>query len=62
MDRIWEAWLTDRGRTYVPDQTASADPRFHRINDPMYSVLIQTPVTPAQVLDVTTSYAYDALP
>lgn len=61
-DRLWEAWLQDNGRTYVPDQNASADLEMHRINDPMYSILLSQPVTPADVLDVSTFYTYDKLP
>jgi tyrosinase len=62
VDRIWEKWMVDHGRIYAPPQSASPDLQLHRINDPMYSILIQTPVTPAQVLDVGTSYTYDTLP
>lgn len=61
-DRLWEAWMTRRGRTYLPAQTESADLAMHRINDPMYSILINQPITPAQMLDVTTFYTYDQLP
>ena len=62
VDRIWEAWLVKNGRTYVPAQTESPDLAGHRINDPMYSILIQQPITPAQMLDVSASYVYDQLP
>ena len=62
VDRIWERWMADRGRSYVPAQSESADLAFHRIDDPMYSILIQTPVTPAQVLDISAYYSYDQLP
>jgi tyrosinase len=62
VDRIWEAWLVKNGRTYVPAQTESADLAGHRIDDPMYSILLQQPTTPAQMLDVTALYVYDQLP
>jgi tyrosinase len=62
VDRIWERWMANRGRSYVPAQSESADLAFHRIDDPMYSILIQTPVTPAQVLDTSAYYSYDQLP
>jgi hypothetical protein len=32
---------------------------MHRINDPMFSILIQQPVTLAQMLDVSAFYGYD---
>lgn len=62
VDRIWEGWMTGHGRTYKPPQSASAALAGHRINDPLYSILIQTPVTPAQMLDASAYYSYDALP
>jgi len=62
VDRIWEGWMSHHGRSYLPPQSASADLLGHRINDPLYSVLIQTPVTPAQVLDASSFYSYDVLP
>jgi len=62
VDRIWERWMVDRGRVYAPPQSASPDLKLHRIDDPMYSILIQTPVTPAQVLEISASYSYDHLP
>jgi tyrosinase len=62
VDRIWEGWMAHHGRTYQPPPSASADLLGHRRNDPLYSILIQTPVTPAQMLDPSTYYSYDALP
>jgi tyrosinase len=62
VDRIWESWLVTNGRTYVPSQSESADLNMHRLNDPMYSILIQQSVTPAQMLDVSQFYSYDVLP
>lgn len=61
VDRIWEAWLVERGRIYEPPQSASDQLRFHRINDPMYSILIDQPITPAQMLEISTFYSYDKL-
>ncbi|MGH3905828.1 MAG: tyrosinase family protein [Pseudonocardiaceae bacterium] len=61
VDRIWEAWMVDRGRIYEPPQSASDQLRFHRINDPMYSILIDQPITPAQMLEISTFYSYDKL-
>ncbi|MGY1703306.1 hypothetical protein ACI79C_01935 [Geodermatophilus sp. SYSU D00697] len=54
--------MSRHGRTYEPPQSASADLAGHRIDDPLYSILIQTPVTPAQVLDASVYFTYDALP
>jgi tyrosinase len=63
VDRLWEAWMVDRGRTYVPTQLESEDLARHRINDTMYSILVQQPITPAQMLDVSAFYSYvDLLP
>lgn len=61
-DRIWEAWMREHGRTYVPEQTEPATLQLHRINDAMYSVLTTQPVTPADVLDISAFYSYDKLP
>ena len=62
VDRIWEAWLTRHGRTYLPDMSAGPDLKGHRINDPIASPLSGTTATPGSVLDVAANYAYDALP
>jgi tyrosinase len=62
VDRIWEGWLATHDRVYLPPQTASSALAFHRINDPLHSILIQQPITPAQLLTVDSFYAYDALP
>ncbi|MEO6958258.1 MAG: tyrosinase family protein [Antricoccus sp.] len=62
VDRVWEAWLVKRGRVYVPAQSESADLAMHRLNDTMYSILIQQPVTPAEMLDVSAFYSYQQLP
>jgi tyrosinase len=60
VDRIWEAWMVRHGRVYLPDATAGTALRGHRIDDPITSPLSTT--TPRNVLDVGTTYGYDALP
>jgi tyrosinase len=60
VDRIWEAWLSRNGRTYVPAQSAPVSLRGHRINDAMSS-LISAPMRPADLLNVSFFYAYDSL-
>ncbi len=62
VDRIWEGWMSLHGRSYEPPQSASATLAGHRIDDPLYSILIQTPVTPAQILDASGFFSYDVLP
>jgi tyrosinase len=37
VDRQWEAWLTQRGRTYVPG--AGQGPAGHQANDPLFSIV-----------------------
>ena len=60
VDRLWEAWLTQHGRIYLPAQTAPVSLNGHRINDLMAS-LVSAPMKPADVLDMTVVYAYDSL-
>ena len=60
VDSIWEAWLTQQGRTYLPPQTAPASLRGHRINDQMSS-LVSAPTKPSEVLDMRSIYVYDSL-
>lgn len=62
VDRVWEAWMRDHGRVYVPDQSASDELEMHRIDDALYSILITQPVTPADLLDPGPFYSYDKLP
>lgn len=62
VDRIWEAWMTRRGRVYAPPASAPAFLAGHRIDDALYSVLVRQTVTPATVLDVSRFYSYDRLP
>jgi tyrosinase len=59
VDRIWEAWMQQHGRVYVPAQTAPKSLAGHRINDELSS-LISPPTTAADVLDVA-DYVYDSL-
>ena len=59
-DRIWERWMTDKGRTYLPPASAPASLKGHRINDQMFS-LLSPPMRPADVLDMTAVYTYDSL-
>ena len=62
VDRIWESWQVLRGRSYQPLPTDSAELEGHRLTDPMFSILIQQPITPADMLDVSSLYTYDASP
>ena len=63
VDRLWEAWMRRRGRTYLPG--AGQGPAGHRIDDPLFSIVWPS-MTPAQLLDPTEAgldwYRYDALP
>jgi tyrosinase len=59
-DRMWEAWMTRHGRTYVPSQTAPSSLQGHRINDELLS-LVSAPMRPADLLDVRVTYVYDSL-
>lgn len=63
VDRLWEAWMRRRGRTYVPGP--GQGPPGHRANDPLFSIVWDS-MTPSQVLDAGESgldwYRYDALP
>jgi tyrosinase len=61
VDRIWESWMVQRGRTYLPTNNQPGAPTGHRINDAMIALLGQS-LTPAQVLDPSQWYAYDRLP
>jgi len=62
VDRIWEAWMLTRSRTYIPLPTESPDLEMHRLTDQMYSILTQQPTTPADMLDPSLFYSYDRLP
>ncbi len=62
VDRIWESWMTRHGRSYVPDASGPQDLAGHRLGDSMYSIFLQQPITPADLLEVSRFYAYDRLP
>jgi len=63
VDRIWEGWMTRRGRTYLPP--ANQGPAGQRANDPLFSIVWPS-LKASEVLDATESgldwYRYDALP
>jgi tyrosinase len=63
VDRVWEAWMGRRGRTYVPGP--GQGPAGHRADDPLFSIVWDS-MTPREVLDPTEGgldwYRYDALP
>lgn len=62
VDRIWEAWLVNNGRTYLPgDQTPGA-PVGHRESDEMVVLTTTSTMRPVDVLDLTNLYTYDTLP
>jgi tyrosinase len=60
VDRIWEAWMHQHGRVYLPPDTAPSSLKGHRLNDQLSS-LISPPTTPAAMLNVTNLYTYDSL-
>lgn len=61
VDRVWESWMTARGRTYVPAAGQVGAPVGHRADDAMVALLGEA-LTPAQVLDAGAWYSYDVLP
>ncbi|MFE9775541.1 tyrosinase family protein [Streptomyces sp. NPDC005931] len=61
VDRLWEGWMDRNGRDYLPDQSAPAILRGHRLRDPIVSPLGPA-ATPETVLDLTALYTYDRLP
>lgn len=62
VDRIWEAWMSGHGRTYLPDETSPGAPGRHRLNDQITSLVTTSTRSPADLLDVADVYTYDALP
>jgi tyrosinase len=60
VNRIWERWLIDHGRTYLPPDSAPADLKGHRLHDQMAS-LLSAPMRPADVLDLSSLVTYDSL-
>jgi tyrosinase len=61
VDRIWESWMVQHGRTYAPANNQPGAPTGHRLDDAMVA-LLGASLTPAQVLDPSQWYSYDALP
>jgi tyrosinase len=61
VDRVWEGWLANNGRSYVPDMDANNSLKGHRIDDPIESPM-GSDMTPRHVLDVSSVYKYDVLP
>jgi tyrosinase len=62
VDRIWEAWMVEHGRTYLPLETSPGAPQRHRLNDQMSSLITTVTRSPNDLLDVGDLYTYDALP
>jgi tyrosinase len=60
VDRIWERWMTDHGRLYLPDDTAPASLKGHRLHDQL-AALVSAPMQPADTLDMTAIDQYDSL-
>lgn len=62
VDRIWEAWMVNHGRTYLPLETSPGAPEGHRLHDQIRSLITTATRSPADLLDVANLYTYDALP
>jgi len=60
VDRLWEAWMTRHGRSYLPSGSERDAPQGHRLQDTMLTLLGQAQ-RPADVLDAATWYSYDSL-
>ncbi|MEV4414344.1 tyrosinase family protein [Catellatospora sp. NPDC049609] len=60
VDRLWEAWLSRRGRSYAPGAGDDQVPTGQGLNDTMVTLLGE-PLTPAQTLDPSAWYSYDSL-
>ncbi|MEO1273935.1 MAG: tyrosinase family protein, partial [Pseudomonadota bacterium] len=56
VDRIWEVWMTRNGQVYEPGRNRG--PQGHRIDSTMVSIIGEA-LTPEQVLDPSSWYAYD---
>jgi tyrosinase len=63
IDRIWSAWQASHaGAQYVPEQSASDELAFHRIDDQLFTFFDEAvPVTPRGMLDHSALYEYDTL-
>jgi tyrosinase len=62
VDRIWESWMTSRGRRYEPGPDRPGAPQGHRLTDPITSLITTATTTPEQMLDLSSVYTYDTLP
>ena len=60
VDRLWEAWMAERGRLYRPTAQDQDAPAGHRLDDVM-ATLLGEPMRPAEVLDPSKWYTYDSL-
>ncbi len=58
VDRIWEAWMKARGRSYSPG--AGEGPAGHRVDSLMFTLLGENR-RPSDVLDASAWYSYDSL-
>ncbi len=56
VDRIWQLWMDRNGNDYQPGRNRG--PQGHRIDSVMVSIIGQA-LTPEQVLDPSSWYAYD---
>jgi tyrosinase len=61
-DRIWEGWMAQHGRTYLPTESTADAPEGHRLKDTIISLVTTTTTTPQDMLDVNNLYTYDVLP
>lgn len=62
VDRIWEAWMANRGRLYEPAPDRPGAPVGHRLNDTITSLITTATTSPSQMLDLGSLYTYDSLP
>lgn len=60
VDRLWEAWLTRRGRGYLPGAGDEQAPSGQGLQDTMVTLLGE-PLRPADVLDASGWYSYDSI-
>lgn len=63
VDRIWETWMSKKGRSYVPAMDAPPIFTGIRIDDilPFQGFPRDDPPTPRRALDMTARYSYDQL-
>lgn len=62
VDRLWEAWMLENGRTYRPEDDEPDDLFRHRLGDPLVSMLTDFEPRVEDMLDVSELYTYDVLP